>query len=187
MDNYINDFFKTKLTIKNFCKQNDLDTETFSDRLEELGYIISSRQSGETIFKIKSAISEYKNSKRTCGQIARKFSVPSSTLKKVLEELNILDITRTTRKYNEHIFDFPCMCPEKSNLRILLCSLHRLRMIDGTDCQFETIFPRILLRETCNQRLNRAAAYRRHRHYAAHNNTNFTHTFFLILYKNFSN
>ena len=31
MDNYINDFFKTKLTIKSFCKQNDLDTETFSD------------------------------------------------------------------------------------------------------------------------------------------------------------
>ena len=105
MDNYINDFFKTKLTIKSFCKQNNLDIETFSDRLEELGYIISSRQSGETIYKIKSAISEYKNSKRTCGQVARKFNIASYTLKKVLEELHILDITRTTRKYNEHIFD----------------------------------------------------------------------------------
>lgn len=65
MNNLLQDFFKSKLKIKQFCKENNLDVFEFSNYITKLGYIVSPKQSGETIYKIKFAIDKYKNSKRT--------------------------------------------------------------------------------------------------------------------------
>lgn len=105
MNNFVQDFFKSKLKIKQFCKENNLDVEEFCNFITKLGYIVSPKQSGETICKIKSAIEEYKNSKRTHNQIAGKFGISPISLRTVLEKLHLFDNTRSSRKYNEYIFD----------------------------------------------------------------------------------
>lgn len=105
MDNLLQDFFKSKLKIKQFCKENNLDVIKFGNYITKSGYIVSTKQSGETIYKIKFAIDKYKNSKRTHTQIAKIFGISAISLKTVLEKLNLLDQTRTARKYNEHVFD----------------------------------------------------------------------------------
>lgn len=105
MNNFVETFLKSKLKIKQFCKENNLDVNNFSKNITKLGYIVSPKQSGETICKVKEAIIVYKNSKQTHNQVASKFNISAITLKTVLEKLNIFDSNRTPKKYNEHVFD----------------------------------------------------------------------------------
>lgn len=56
MDNFIQHFFKSKLKIKQFCNKNNLNINKFSNAIIKLGYVVSTKQSGETIYKIKEAI-----------------------------------------------------------------------------------------------------------------------------------
>ena len=105
MNKIIDDFLNSKLRIKQFCNENKINLNQITKELENLGYVFTTRQSGETIRKIKIAVEEYKNNKRTHSQIAKKYDVSPNTLKAVLKKLNLLDLSRTKRRYNEYTFD----------------------------------------------------------------------------------
>lgn len=105
MNEFVENFFKSKIRIKQFCKENNLNLEVFSRYITNLGYIVTPNRTGESIYKIKLAIEYYKNSRRTHSQVAAIYGLNANSFKEELKKLELLDVNRTSRKYNEYALD----------------------------------------------------------------------------------
>lgn len=108
MENFIEEFLSSNLTLSKFCKENNLNKTEISKQLENLGYVITPARSGVKTKLYKLALDDYLENTYSQGVSAKKFNVSGQTLKSDLLLLGLYDESRNNirqKAYNESVFD----------------------------------------------------------------------------------
>lgn len=108
MEEFLNLFLKSELSLLDFCKQYNLSRVEFEGYINDKGYYWKNGRSGIKVNLFKLAIDDYVNSLESVGASAKRFGINSQSLSKDLKELDLYDESRkgkSIKKYNERIFD----------------------------------------------------------------------------------
>lgn len=106
MENLINEFLSTALSITQFCKDKKINIEKFKEELRNRGHIIQKSATPNIIRYLHLAIKDYQTGRYSISQLSKKYNISTDALSNNFKRLNIEIINRQNEvKFNQNVFD----------------------------------------------------------------------------------